>query len=175
MCIYMSICMCMCICICICNYMFICMCICMCNNPSLLPRAFLQPQTLQSRERPWGYFENLAMYQFWLKMKFSPPLSLKFMFDLAVGLKSQKITENASTQPWPQAKPGITPRKGFWGQEGLFPGDLAIMSTTTKLTTWFRLQPLGADKGEKIALPRCKILFQPPTQGDWICPSLWPF
>ena len=56
----------------------------------------------------------ICMNWIWLKFK-SPPLSLKF--DLAVGLKRQRIRENAPTQPWPHQN-RHQPRKGF-GQEGL--------------------------------------------------------
>ena len=127
------------------------------------------------------------MEQFWLKLKWSPPSSLKsmfdpgvglerkkitkkcinthpdqwrhhpmylylysyvylYLFDLAMGLKSQKITDNASTLSPDPTIAGISPGRGW---EGLFSWRPGNNERTTKLMTWFKLQPLGVGKVKK--------------------------
>ena len=123
------------------------------------------------------------MEQFWLKLKWSPPSSLKSMFDPGVGLERKKITKkciNTHPDQWRHHSPHVfvivflcvfvfvwpscgfeksennrkcnspDPTKGPGrGWEGLFSWRPGNNERTTKLMTWFKLQPLGVGKVKK--------------------------
>ena len=99
-----------------------------------------KPPSLRWLPSPFPRKGTILNFDESLRLKLSPPLSLKSMFDLAVGLKRQKITENASTQPWPHQS-RHHPRKGF-ALQGLLKWRPGNNEPATKLITWFKLRPL---------------------------------